>query len=304
MPIGWGGFVGVDVFFVLSGYLITSILNREIASTGSIRLGRFYARRLRRLMPALLILIGAVFLIDRDGAAAARAMLYLNDLLPPVIEPLHHTWSLAVEEHYYLFWPLILLLIVRFVPRHALLICALLCLAAVAWRFTAFAIEGAADTYHRLDIRLGGLFLGSALALFVAGGYRIPRSGIWALCLAVLSIELLPFNSWDSGLGLGLGMSLAEGATAFVILSTLQGEGKFGFLTYPPLRFIGEISYGIYLFHCPIALWMTTHGAQWWTVLLVALPVSVALAALSYFLIERPIRHGEWPFRGARLATS
>ncbi len=284
-----GGFVGVDVFFVLSGYLITGILYREISETGSLRFGRFYLRRFLRLTPPLLILIACVLLAGGDRFSALRAALYLNDLLPPKIDSLNHTWSLAVEEHYYLIWPFVLLAILRFAPGRALQICVGLYALAWASRFAGLHFEGAAHIYERLDARLTGLMLGSALALFVAKGHRIGNIGRWGVFALVPMMAIVPFNSWDSDLGLSLGIAFTEAASACAIVSIVQAERTFAFLAASPLRYVGRISYGVYLYHCPLTLWMTDHGWAWWLVVIVALPLTLVLASLSYHLVERPL---------------
>jgi peptidoglycan/LPS O-acetylase OafA/YrhL len=284
-----GGFVGVDVFFVLSGYLITTILYREIKDTGALRFRRFYLRRFLRLTPPLVILIGCFLLAGGDRFSALRAALYLNDLLPPKIDSLNHTWSLAVEEHYYLVWPLVLLAILRFAPRRALPICVGLYALAWASRFAGLHFEGAAHIYERLDARLTGLMLGSAVALFVAEGHRIRGIGRWGILALVPMFGIIPFNSWDSGLGLSLGIGFTEAASALAIVSIAQAEETFSFLAALPLRYVGRISYGVYLYHCPLTLWMTDHGWAWWLIVIVALPLTLVLASLSYHLVERPL---------------
>ncbi len=221
--------------------------------------------------------------------SALRAAFYLNDLLYPVINGLNHTWSLAVEEHYYLIWPPVLLLILRFAPRRALSICAGLFLLALVVRIGDISIVGAGEVYHRLDARFTGLMLGSTLAVFVAERHRLGGAARWSPIALVPMFVLMPFNVVHSDPGLSFGVLFTEAATALVILSLVQGEAAFAFLAATPLRFIGRISYGAYLYHCPVMLWMTDRGFVWWSVLLVVLPLTTVFASLSYYYLERPL---------------
>ena len=304
VPFDSGGFIGVDVFFVLSGFLITTILRHEFVATGDIRFSRFYLRRLRRLYPPLVLLVFGFLLFGGSVTSALRAVLYLNDVLPRNIDALNHTWSLAVEEHYYLVWPLLLFLILRYLPRHALAICFGLFLLTSAFQFASIFHFGAAETYERLDIRIAGLMLGSTLALYLAEGHRIPYSTVLAIIVGTLFLDLLPLNSWDSDVGLSLGMVLAEFTTALLIASVMQGEKTFRFLAAPALTFLGRISYGIYLFHVPFTLWMTRHGVAWWIVLPVGLTVALSFATLSYYLVELPLQRMTWLAPAGRIARA
>ncbi len=102
-------------------------------------------------------------------------------------------------------------------------------------------------------------------------------------------IGIIPFNSWDSGLGLSLGIAFAEAASALVIVSIVQAEETFAFLAALPLRYVGRISYGVYLYHYPFTFWMTDHRWTWWLIVIVALPLTLVLASLSYHFVERPL---------------
>ena len=177
VPVFDQGYFGVDLFFVLSGFLITRLLVNEIDATGRIDLWKFYLRRLLRLAPALLLLLAAYLVIApslwpqvdfmshlRDAALAG---FYLSDYSqafwhnPKV---LIHTWSLSVEEHFYLIWPFAILLLARIEPRWRLVGLLVIYLLASAWRIFEYEIVGWDATYYRFDTRVGGLVCGALLA--------------------------------------------------------------------------------------------------------------------------------------------
>lgn len=195
-----GGLLGVDVFFVLSGYLITRLLLQEHAERGRIDVAAFYGRRLRRLYPALLLMLGAYSVwapwafqhrAIEHGRDALLAVLYLADYArafwqAPVV--LQHTWSLAVEAHFYLLWPAVLIGLLRLPPTRRVQVLLLLYLAALAWRsHNMLSVRDWAGVYYAFDTRLAGLLLG---ALAACGGRELGRGcgwlGLLALAVAVL----------------------------------------------------------------------------------------------------------------------
>ena len=248
-----GGFLGVDLFFVLSGFLITKLLMKEYECTGGIQLRRFYLRRALRLSPTLLTLV-AIFLVVAPvlwpeisaWREAAWSVLYLSDYSRAIMgEPLvlSHTWSLAVEEHFYLLWPLLLPMLLRSsAPFQTLLIAYLL---ATMWRIACFIWVGWDQTYFRFDTRLSGLLLGAIIAV------RPPdlRFGI-AAPLAVFAV-LCTLQMWGEAEGLTLAVTGAEIASMFLILAAM--EARHTWLAWPVLAYLGRLSYGIYLWHYPVA---------------------------------------------------
>ncbi|MFC6356896.1 acyltransferase family protein [Luethyella okanaganae] len=329
-----GGFVGVDVFFVISGFLITRLLVAERDATGRISLGRFWQRRVRRLVPALAIVVvascTAAWVIEGDvlvglgwqvlGAATfsynwlsiASDANYFSASAP---ELLRNLWSLAVEEQFYLVWPIALLgLLLLRNARLRIALVAGLAMASGIWMAALYEPGGdPTRVYYGSDTHGFGLTIGATLALLttarplarpiVAAAFSrfedrvLPWVGIVALLGIVLFFWFLPETDSASYRG---GLFIASLLTAAVILAAIRGRRLGRFLDTAPLRFIGERSYGIYLWHWPVivlvrAVWparMSDPGAVVGTGL-VALIISVVAALLSYRLLEQPIRrHG------------
>lgn len=290
-----GGFVGVDLFFVLSGFLITSILAAEWKAAGSIDLWRFYRRRFLRLMPALLFLL-AVYLVvaplawpgHPHGRDALLTGLYLSDYSYAFWQApfyLQHTWSLAVEEQFYLLWPLLLVPLLK--TKRPLLWLGIAWLAVTVWRasFTDWT-----DYYYRFDTRGSGLLLGAMLAFvrFRAG----PMLGYASLGL--LGLIFLIGNIAAAMLFI----SPTELAAAALILAPLP------FLANPALVWTGKISYGIYLWHFPIAYALRSELPFAFTAPL-TLALSIGCAALSFYTVEAwarrlKIGYGATPALSAR----
>ncbi|WP_341706544.1 acyltransferase [Halopseudomonas sp.] len=279
-----GGYVGVDLFFVLSGYLITNVL-RENSD-----LKQFYIRRARRLIPPLALMLIAyitIFPIIRPGLPhfrdAAIAFTYLSDYAVAFWnEPdyLRHTWSLAVEEHFYLLWPLVFL---RFRPSIKALLIAYI--VATAWRW---GWPGWHEAYSRFDTRLSGLILGCLLA-----GITIQqRFPAWP-GLLVIGAATATYG-WGEPWVQGWGFFIVEIAAAVAILGTPPA-----WLSHPQLVYLGKLSYGVYLWHYPITKLLRDGGATWEVILPVSLSASVLLAAASFQWLEVYFRSAPSPIRSA-----
>jgi peptidoglycan/LPS O-acetylase OafA/YrhL len=284
-----GGYLGVDLFFVLSGYLITRLLTEEHLQTGSIAVGSFYLRRLRRLYPALLLFVGTYLLLAEPVFGkrfnhvrdAVISSLYLADYgrafwKIPVI--LQHTWSLSVEEHFYLVWPLLLIAILKLAPRHQIASLTLLFLIATAWRWNTLSHGDWLQTYYRFDTRLSGLTLGAVFAIWrpkISGAQAIAGWSLFAYCVYAAY--------WKQIAGLREITLAAELSAALIIL----GSERLKYLGSKPLAWLGRMSYGIYLWHYPFAYWMRHKGAHWSATFLVIGIASIACAALSYYTVER-----------------
>lgn len=291
MPWALGGFVGVDVFFVLSGFLITRLLVKEHASTGRISIPRFYARRLKRLYPALLLLLGVTLalapwlypyqpfsVVLRDALVSS---LYLADYArefgwPPVT--LGHMWSLSVEEHFYLVWPLILGGVLT-QPRHnAIRWLVAIYAAATLWRLFGWLHWATmSEMYYRFDYRASGLALGCLL-----GYLNLRIRPIWgALGLAALIGIMFTFETSQERV-YAYGFTVAEISAAILILAP-QNWLSVG-------AWIGRMSYGIYLWHVPVIRVLRQMHVDWiWFVVLAAVG-TIALAALSYYTVESIFR--------------
>lgn len=271
-----GGAVGVDVFFVLSGYLITRVLLENQPTMAS-----FYVRRAQRLIPALALMLSAYLLVMpviRPGLPhlrdAALAFFYLSDYSYAFWKAPHylaHTWSLSVEEHFYLLWPLILL---RWQPSVRALVAAYV--AATLWRYVQTEWHPA---YFRFDTRMSGLILGCILA-------RVPRMDFpaWPGLLVLAAI------TWGFAYPPDMHLfrefrTFAELAAALAIL----GRPPL-WLSSSPLVWIGKLSYGTYLWHYPITLLLRENQFTPERNLAITLGASIALAFLSYVTVEAYFR--------------
>ncbi|UYN83325.1 MAG: acetyltransferase [Microcella sp.] len=326
-----GGFIGVDVFLVVSGYLITALLIAEKRSTGSVRLRRFWARRARRLLPALVVVIGVsatvAAIIGGDvlvgiqwqlaGAltfssnwwSIANGASYLDQTSP---ELFRHLWSLAVEEQFYLIWPLVTIALLA-LPVRRLRITLPLTLAlasAVAMGIVAGdpAVDpAAASTAYFSTLTHGfGLLLGAGLALArepLATAAGRVRPAAWAAdlaaALAALGLVALAIVlSIDSALTYRGGLVAAVLLTGVLIVSAAHPTGKAaGVLDAPLPRWLGERSYGLYLWHWPVIIVLGAAlpaidrwSAEAWALGGIALVISIALAALSWRFVEQPVR--------------
>ena len=303
------GGIGVDIFFVLSGYLITGLLTREIAQTGTLDLLGFYLRRLKRLTPALLILAVAYLILapavwhERTASEHARfvlaAITYVTDFAraghPSFASPLAHTWSLAVEEHFYMLWPLVLLGLSH-LPRRLLLPVLLGgFVLATGWRLAGEYLYGWEIAYFRFDLRLSGLLLGAALNVAAARMKPVPGISRYTLYAGVLTAIVVSMAGMATALAL---CSFAEIAAALTILAVLQQEGWTRWLAHPAAVYVGRVSYGLYLFHFPLTWWLTDH-ASWPIALLAGGSGGLLLASLSYRFVERPILDGKFRMRDA-----
>jgi peptidoglycan/LPS O-acetylase OafA/YrhL len=333
-----GGFLGVDLFFVLSGYLITQLLLAEFQGAGRIDLRAFWVRRFRRLMPAVLVLVPVVtVLVSLRGNALTRSMLRgeaLGTLLytanwHAVFErrsywelfaapsPLEHTWSLSIEEQFYVAWPLLVaLLTARFWPRAVFRTALALAAASVLlmWRL----YEPGGDTtrvYMGTDTRAAGLLLGAALA---ASGRCQPaapplgaRASRWLDMGGVLALLAL-LGTWavvrgqDPSLYRG-GFLATELLCLVVVWACVRApEGVLArTLSLRPLGYLGRISYGVYLFHWPINGLLTAERTQLglWPLLGARLLATLLVASASFYAFERPIRLRGLPFRRGPLVA-
>lgn len=290
------GWIGVDVFFVLSGYLITSILLRELQETGQISFCNFYARRALRLFPALAILVTAQFIrsaFSHNGHEIREATLvsvaYIENWNMifsywPTGD-MGHTWSLATEEQFYLLWPLALVFLMNRGPLAWLTASV----AAMTAAELLFWHGGGSGTEHALQYSLGirpvGLLIGAALAF---GKWRLPA---WTAPVALLTIGVVALTA-DRSASIFLAAPLAVSlATAALIVCTSQASPVTDMLSFAPLRYVGKISYGLYLYHVPIFLFGEEHKIHlsFYLYGVGLIVLMFAAAILSYEFIEKPI---------------
>jgi peptidoglycan/LPS O-acetylase OafA/YrhL len=326
-----GGLLGVSIFFTLSGFLITSILVSTLERTGGLELRRFWLHRARRLLPALVVVLVVVLAVtvitdaqslSKRWSEAVSAVFYVNNWATITDggsyfdsftgpQPLEHLWSLAIEEQFYLLWPLLLLLLLRLLGRLVDVAKATIGLAAASFGLMAILAQPALDNtrvYEGTDTRAGELLVGAALALVYRpsrvrtlppAGIRIVVDAVGLAALSVMLWMVVSTSFYSLSLYRG-GFLLLSLATALVVAVVAYPGSLLGSaLGVPPLRWIGERSYGIYLWHMPVVSFTPPSLLDGVSVRLVVLQVALtlALAALSWRLIENPIRqHG---FTGA-----
>ncbi len=336
MPWARGGFLGVDAFFVLSGFLITSLLVAEWQQTGRLALGAFWGRRARRLLPALLLVIGVlavaapmlfpaaeIGLLRGDGLAALfyvanwrmimRGGDYFAQTAAP--SPLEHTWSLAVEEQFYLVWPLLLALLLartaaaanrRAALRRVLVCCVVGALASAVLLAMAYDAMDPGRAYYGTDTRGASLLIGAGLAVVLAR--HRPRDAGWVpspavrRALGVLAAGAVLVLAWawthadggDSWLYRGGLAGLAVAVAVVLAHVTLMPRGwPARLLALTPLVLLGRISYGVYLWHWPVFIAVSAGrtGTQGAELFVLRCLITLTLATLCYVLVERPVRN-------------
>ena len=321
-PWAVGGYLGVSTFFTLSGFLITGLLLDEWHASGRIDLARFWARRLRRLLPAQLAMLAGVALFaacvaDTDqlrririDALATLAWLanwrfltsgqrYVDLFLAP--SPVLHAWSLAIEEQYYVVFPvLVAAVLVRMRAGRRGLAAAL---AAVVAGSVLVALVFRADhsrVYYGTDTRIAELLLGALLAVWAADADvdlarrrrpLVTALGVLAAVATLAAWATVPqTHPW-----LYRGGFAAYGLVSTVLVAATVAPGPVRIVSsFAPLRGLGVVSYGVYLYHWPIYLWLTPYRTGLGTAALFAVRVALTLvlAIASYVWLEHPIRRG------------
>jgi peptidoglycan/LPS O-acetylase OafA/YrhL len=319
-----GGYVGVDVFFVLSGFLITGLLLREFETRGNVSLPRFYARRARRLLPAgTLVLVVTVLAsypylgesrANRVATDARWASLfasnfrfiqqgtdYLDAQLPP--SPLQHYWSLAVEEQFYAVWPALMILVAVVARRVSLrlkLAMVLVCVigASLVWSMHETAVNGTAAYFSPLP-RACELGAGALLAIVAPWLVAVPRRFGWLMSwsgLAVIVATGLRFDAATPFPGIAVVLPVVGTVLAVAAGTIAPGAGAEIVLRQKPFQWIGKLSYSLYLWHWPILVIVAGRAGHDLTTgqnLLLCL-VSVALAATTFRVLEDPVRDSRY----------
>lgn len=328
-----GGLLGVSLFFVLSGYLITNILLTQWEHSGSIDLRDFWLRRARRLLPAFFLMLAGVMswialyaperlaVLKQEALAAIfycsnwylifHQVSYFESFGPP--SPLGHLWSLAVEEQFYLFWPILLGLGLRCFPQRKWIIrgTAVVALISVA-AMTLIYIPGhdPSRVYYGTDTRAFALLVGAVLAMVwpsgqmtanLSGKKRVTLDAVGSMGLLVVLLMIMKTNQYHPFLYQG-GLLLYSAAAACLVAALAHPASYLGrIFGWRPLRWLGECSYGLYLWHYPVIVLtspaVNTEGPDLSRTLW-QIAVSMLLTVLSRYLIEEPIRYGRRkPFR-------
>jgi peptidoglycan/LPS O-acetylase OafA/YrhL len=327
-----GGYLGVEVFFVISGYLITSLLFAERSRTGGVKLGTFYIRRARRLLPALFVTLAGVMVLSLiflpDQVASLRGDIvaavgyatnwyfivaqksYFETATPSLIK---HLWSLAIEEQFYLIWPLLFTGLLKLVGRKRLiaLIVAGAALSSIwmAWLYAhldASNPDALNRVYMGTDTRAAGLLIGAALAL-TWSPWRLGKSRtgkgaplvldvVGVAALGLLVYALYGLSEFSSSLYQG-GFLKVSVLTAIVIAVVAHPAARLGrVLGCAPMRWIGLRSYGIYLYHFPIFVLIKPDplipNPNLYLYFVVRVAITMVVVELSYRYIEMPIRRG------------
>jgi peptidoglycan/LPS O-acetylase OafA/YrhL len=317
-PLAPGAFVYMDVFFVMSGYFITALLLRDRDREGSIQFRRFYARRFARIVPPFAAMIAAyvafgwLLLPDRRSTLVDAGMsfgyvmnLWNAGLLPPVHIArqtyLGHTWSLAIEEQFYLLWPALLALLLRIAGRGWRLCGSILAIALGCWAWRAWLTSAGASwprLYNGPDVRADALLAGCALAIALPlvrldarpRLERIVRLTAWPLLVlfAVLVHVLVSYQGRFYYYAGSVLLGVVPGVLFVAILTRPAQTVLHRVFEHPVLVFLGRIFYGMYLWHFPVFAVMNWHyGFRAGTRALIGLPLTFGLALLSYVLIER-----------------
>jgi peptidoglycan/LPS O-acetylase OafA/YrhL len=332
--LGWdwapGGFLGVDTFFVLSGFLITSLLLVELQRTGRVHLAGFWGRRARRLLPALFLVLVAVAIyaaiavphdelhtIRGDGIAS---LLYVANwrfiqsgqsyfALFSTPSPLRHVWSLAIEEQFYLVWPLITyacFALARGSSGAARRLLGAFCVAGIAFSAVGmsllYEVADPSRAYYGTDTRAQTLLVGCLLAILLS--WREPRSrrallgtnvvgvlGAFAVAFAFLDVTDRSRSYYHGG-----SLLFAVGVAAVIFSATRAASPLRTLLSPAPLRWIGRISYGLYLWHWPVQVVLTPARVGFGGLPLdfVRIAATFGFATASFYAVERPIRRGHF----------
>jgi len=317
-----GGFIGVDVFYVISGFLITTLLTREVEEYGRIRFGRFWSKRIRRLVPAmaaailftlvLSIWFGSVLSWDKLATQAVASALYVvnflfwresTDYFGSALEqsPFLHLWSLSIEEQFYVLWPILIIAVYFTARRRARFRMALATTFVVVIAFSLAISVWMSNSYptaafyllpaRAWEFAAGGLVAILPLERFIR--HRWSSSTMALGGLAVLTFGFLTISETEPYPGtvalipvVGTLLILAGGANPNAPSIALPLLGS------PPFRWIGEVSYSWYLWHWPLIIFAIAIFPGHWIAPVCGAVISLAVAALSYRFIEEPVRRG------------
>lgn len=337
--VGWpqGALFGVSTFFTLSGFLITFLLLAEHQREQHIDLGQFYIRRFRRLLPAALICLAGVVVFGATVASNTQLVDLRVDVLAALgyvanwrlilggssyadvfasPSPIQHFWSLAIEEQFYVVFPLLAFVVLTRARRSRLVLGGILAALTVGSIGLTVALHqpgfDPARVYYGTDTRAAELLVGALLAVLLAGRVRLPKGWPRHLVAAAGAAALVLCLYWWVTVDQrtpwlfegGLGMYAV--CSALVILAAINATPVRTVLSIGALRLLGKISYGVYLYHWPIFLWLSPRatGLSLWPLFGLRMAVTLAVAVLSYHLLEWPVRERRWPRGPNRLLVA
>ena len=305
--VGGAGFVGVDVFFVISGYLITSLLLDEFNRTQAIDFMAFYAKRVRRILPALIVVVlatvvASTFLLSlaemkKTASSAGAAMAFVANIFFQSTTgsyfdgraeemPLLHLWSLSVEEQFYLAWPAILLMLLRFRPDKLQVLVVVLGAGSFALAQT-LVLHDPESAFYQMPARLWELAAGGFIA-------ATPRRNVpkWVMPVGLALLVIAVVKALDPFPASG---ALPVVAGASLVIAAVHGGATNKFLAAKPMVAIGLVSYSLYLWHWPLlALYRATSiGEGRLDVRLYLCAAALVLAAATYRYVEQPLRRGK-----------
>lgn len=316
-----GGFLGVSTFFTLSGFLITTLLLEQWVGTRGLGLRGFYSRRLRRLMPAALLVLAGIVLFGATVATADQLRSLRGDVWAALAyvanwrfifsgrsysavfsapSPVEHFWSLAIEEQFYFVFPMLLAVLVRIGRGSRTVLGLALGALAVASTIACalwFRPGDVTRAYYGTDARAAELLIGAVLAVVLVR--RPTFSPAVKRVIAVLGVVVLAITVWIwSAATIGTAALYRGGFTVYaigsvvIILAALQAGPISWLLSRRGLVAVGKVSYGVYLVHWPVFLWLTPErtGLSPWPLLALRLAVTAAITVASYFLLEQPVR--------------
>ena len=324
LPLFKGGVLGVTIFFVISGFLITRLLLQELEKNNSINLKNFWIKRIKRIWPALIFMISVTIIISavfnrvlftkacRDFFSAIfgfnnwyqifNNISYFDNGGAP--SPLLHCWSLAIETQFYLIFPLIIILISKIKSnkkqRYQLLSIITILLIIVSGLLMALLFNPTGDpsrVYYGLDTRAFSLLIGALLAIFTQCDFNFSLKRNINDILGIISLAVVCFivtrvAGYDEVLYKG-GYLITSLFTALVILSILRRNSLLSkILSIPVIDWLGKLSYSIYLWHYPIIILISGGKKSSWSVMLIEIVLTLVMSVISYYLVETPIRRG------------
>ncbi|WP_417380254.1 acyltransferase family protein [Gimesia sp.] len=320
-----GGFIGVDVFFVISGFLITGIIRRGLQD-GTFSLMNFWERRIRRIFPAMFVVLTSTLTVgywlllpdelkDLGKSAIAQCLLLANVYFwqdtgyfagPAELKPLLHTWSLAVEEQFYLLFPFLLVLTKRLSNKRLFWLLALFSFISLIYSIYGTLYEPDA-AFYLLPMRAWELLVGCMLAVLPLQCEAAPRRDNMIAATGFLAILLPIFFYSSETLFPGLAAILPVLGTAAFIFATDKSPATFSgkMLSQRAVVFVGLISYSLYLWHWPVIVYVRTYwGYLGWSQIVIALVCSFSLSVLTWKMVETPFRRKSSPKRQSRVFST